>query len=800
MIHNRNIPPEIKKLPLKTKLELLYGDGFWRVRGIKELDLKPFDVSDGPHGLRKQVAKGDQLGIMASLPATCFPTASLVACSFDEDLIYEMGQAIAKEALHQKVAVVLGPGVNIKRNPLCGRNFEYFSEDPLLSGKMGASFIKGVQSLGVGTSLKHYAANNQETDRLVINAVIDPRALFEIYLKPFKIAVQEGKPYTVMCSYNRINGIYSSDNDWLLNTILRQEWKYGGLVVTDWGAINDDYLSRKSGTDLEMPGIGKRYRNLMHGIKKNLLTEVDVDICVNNIFNLHQKVKNLDYTTSCDYEEHFSLARKIAAQSTVLLKNDGILPLNSFEKIAIIGSFAEYPRYQGTGSSKVTPHKLVSFLQWLKNEKIKYNYAPGYKHNSYIVDGEFESQALNLAKESDTIVVLIGLPDAYESEGFDRDNMSLPNSHLSLVDKLTKLGKKMIVVLQCGSPVEIPFVDNVDGLILTYLAGEACGPALADVLLGRINPSGKLPETWPLKYSDTPSAKYFPGDGTNALYKESIFVGYRYFDTANVPVLYPFGYGLSYTTFVYDNLDIKYDFINRQIQYSVSFDITNVGDVEGKEVAQLYISSNAKGTYKPRHELKGFDKVSLQPAESKRVTIRISSDDLKLFDLSTHELILEKGTYLFEVGSSSRDIRLKKEIIVEGEDATNLCDEELVNYNKPNTNFLVSDQEFEKVLQAKLPIAIDRRKRPFTKNSTLRDIQDTLVGKIIRKVLKRIAIKMKGEDVEATRKMFIESAMTMPLRGYTMSGMLSNGAVDGLVHMANRKFLKGIWCMMFKGK
>ncbi|MFA7378481.1 MAG: glycoside hydrolase family 3 C-terminal domain-containing protein [Bacilli bacterium] len=800
MTSYKNIPLEIKNLPLRTKLELLYGDGFWRVRGIKELDLKPFDVSDGPHGLRKQVTKSDQLGIAASLPATCFPTASLVACSFDENLIFEMGQAIAKEALHQKVAVVLGPGVNIKRNPLCGRNFEYFSEDPLLSGKMGASFIKGVQSLGVGTSLKHYAANNQETDRLVINAVIDPRALFELYLKPFKIAVQEGEPYTVMCSYNRINGIYSSDNNWLLNTLLRHEWKYEGLVVTDWGAINDDYLSRKSGTDLEMPGIGKRYRNLMRGIKKKMLTEADVDICVSNVYNLHQKVKDLEYTSSCDYEEHFSLARIIAAQSSVLLKNDGILPLKSFKKVAIIGSFAEYPRYQGTGSSKVTPHKLVSFLQWLENEKIEYNYAPGYKHNSDAVDEELESHALDLAKASDTIVVLIGLPDAYESEGFDRDNMSLPECHLSLVDKLTKLGKKVIVVLQCGSPIELPFVDQINGLILTYLAGEACGPALADVLLGRVNPSGKLPETWPLKYSDTPSAKYFPGDGTNVLYKESIFVGYRYFDTANVPVLYPFGYGLSYTTFIYDNLDIKYDFINQQIQYNVSFDVTNKGDVEGKEVVQLYVSSNARGTYKPRHELKGFNKVTLQPNESKRVTIIISIDDLKLFDLSTHEFILEKGVYLFEVGSSSRDIRLKKEIIVEGEDTAYLHDEELVNYNKPSAEFVISDQEFEKILQAKLPIAINRRKRPFSKNSTLRDIEDTLVGKIIRKLLKRIAAKMKGEDIEATRKMFIESAMTMPLRGYTMSGMMSNGAIDGLVHMANRKFLKGIWCMMFKGK
>ncbi len=790
----------IKRMPLKTKLELLYGDGFWKVRGIEAFGYKPFLVADGPHGLRKQVDKGDQLGIMEAYPATCFPTASLVACSFDVDLIYTMGQAIAKEALKQDVAVVLGPGVNIKRNPLCGRNFEYFSEDPLLSGKMGAAFIRGVQSLGVGTSLKHYAANNQETDRLIINAVIDQRALRDFYLKPFEIAIKEGQPYTVMCSYNRINGTYSSDNYWLLNTVLRKKWGYDGLVVTDWGAINDDFVARGSGTDLEMPGIGKRYKNLLRGVKKGLLDEEDVNGRVENIVTLHDRVKNLNYGQEVDYDEHFALARKIAAESTILLKNNGLLPLKSLQKVAIIGAFAEKPRYQGTGSSKVNPYKLMSFIDALKNEKISYDYAPGYKANSDEVDETLQDQALNLAKKKDIILLFAGLPDSYESEGFDRSDMKMPNAQLALIEQLSKLGKKMIVVLQCGSPVELPFEQNVDAIVLTYLPGEACGPAALDVLLGRINPSGKLPETWPINYLDTPSAANFPGDGTNALYKESIYVGYRYFDTVNAEVRYPFGFGLSYTTFSYDNLELKYEFFEQKIQYIISFDVTNTGKKEGQEVTQLYVSNHARGVYKPIHELKGFAKVSLKPGETKRVEIPLCQSELRIYDITTHEPILEKGEYVFEIGSSSRDILLKKSVQIEGDYASHLIDNDIPSYYKPSFPFASSDEEFEKILQDKIPHSKNRHERPFSKNSTLRDIDKTLVGKIIKKVLLKMATKMKGEDVEATRKMFIESAMTMPLRGYTMSGFLSNGAVDGLVHLANRHPIRGLWCLMFKGK
>ncbi|NCA95635.1 MAG: glycosyl hydrolase [Methanomicrobia archaeon] len=790
----------IKRMPLKTKLELLYGDGFWKVRGIEEFGYKPFLVADGPHGLRKQVDKDDQLGIMEAYPATCFPTASLVACSFDVDLIYTMGQAIAKEALKQDIAVVLGPGVNIKRNPLCGRNFEYFSEDPLLSGKMGAAFIRGVQSLGVGTSLKHYAANNQETDRLIINAVIDQRALCDFYLKPFEIAVKEGRPYTVMCSYNRINGTYSSDNYWLLNTVLRKKWGYDGLVVTDWGAINDDLVARGSGTDLEMPGIGKRYKNLLRGVKKGLLDEEDVNGRVENIVTLHDRVKNLNYGQEVDYDEHFSLARKIAAESTVLLKNNGLLPLKSLQKVAIIGAFAEKPRYQGTGSSKVNPYKLVSFIDALKSENISYEYAQGYKANCDQIDESLQNQALNLAKKKDIILLFAGLPDSYESEGFDRSDMKMPNAQLALIEQLSKLGKKMIVVLQCGSPVELPFEQNVDAIVLTYLAGEACGPAALDVLMGRVNPSGKLPESWPLNYLDTPSAADFPGDGTNALYKESIYVGYRYFDTVNAEVRYPFGFGLSYTTFSYGNLELKYEFFEQKIQYIISFDVTNTGKKEGQEVAQLYVSNHARGVYKPIHELKGFAKVSLKPGETKRVEIPLCQSELRIYDITTHEPILEKGEYVFEIGSSSRDILLKKSVQIEGDYASHLIDNDIPSYYKPSFPFVSSDEEFEKILQDKIPHSKNRHERPFSKNSTLRDIDKTLVGKIIKKVLLKMAAKMKGEDVEATRKMFIESAMTMPLRGYTMSGFLSNGAVDGLVHLVNRHPIRGLWCLIFKGK
>ena len=794
------IPDEIKNLALSTKLKLLYGDGFWKVRGIDELGLNSFLVADGPHGLRKQVEKGDQLGIMNAIPATCFPTASLVACSFDEELVYKMGQAIAKEALNQHVAVVLGPGVNIKRNPLCGRNFEYYSEDPLLSGKIGAAFINGVQSLGVGTSLKHYAANNQETNRLTINAVIDARALHEIYLKPFEIAVKEAKPYTIMCSYNRINGIYSSDNSWLLNNILRRQWGYDGLVVTDWGAINDDFLARKSGTDLEMPGIGRRDKNLMRGIKKGLLNEDDVNVCVNNVYNLHKKVENLNYLQDCDYDKHFDLARLIAAESSVLLKNKGVLPLKSFENVAVLGAFASFPRYQGTGSSKVNPHKLVSFIQALEEEGIKADYALGFKANDDERDEKLEQEALTLAKQKDLVIIFAGLPDAYESEGFDRSKMSLPASHLSLIKKVLELNKKVVVVLSGGSVMELPFADEVDGILLTYLAGEASGPAVLDVLLGRVNPSGKLPETWPLNYQDTPSQSNFPGDGTNVLYKESIYVGYRYFDSLNLKVRYPFGFGLSYTAYTYDNLDLKYEFVDGQIIYDISFDVTNTGEVAGAEIAQLYIASKAPGVYKPTRELRGFTKVKLEPHETKRATIRLRQNDLKVYDISTHETLLEKGQYIFEIGASSRDIRLRKEVMVEGEDASYLIDSDLADYYRPSHPFIVSDEQFEKILQDKIPESRNRKQRPYTKNSTLEDIEHTFVGKFITKTLYNMANKMKGDDVEATRKMFIESALTMPLRGYTMSGMLGNNAIEGIVHLANRHLIRGLYYLVFKGR
>jgi len=789
---------DVARLDLRIKAELTYGDGFWKVRGVDELKLKPFLVADGPHGLRKQCEKSDQLGLAPSHPATCFPTASLLACSFDEELVYKMAQAIAEEAIDQGVSVVLGPGVNIKRNPLCGRNFEYYSEDPLLSGKMGAAFIRGVQSLGVGASLKHYAANNQETDRLSINALIDQRALHDLYLKPFEIAVKEGKPYTVMCSYNRINGTYSSDNAWLLNTILREQWGFDGLVMTDWGAINDDFLSRKNGMDLEMPGIGKRYRNLIRGIKRGHLSESDIDLCAKRVIDLNLRLQDIKPSGKCDYEEHFQLARHIATESSVLLKNSGILPFKSLSEVAIIGAFASTPRYQGTGSSRVYPHRLESFLDALKEESISYSYAPGYKTSTDVADETLEKEALSMAATKETIIFFAGLPDVYESEGFDRASMKMPQSHLSLIDKLIGLGKKIVIILQCGAPCELPFEKRVDAILLTYLAGEASGRATLDIILGRANPSGKLSETWPLAYADTPSAEFFPGDGTNVLYKEGIYVGYRYFDTVGCPVLHPFGYGLSFTEFAYANLEVRHEFIDGHIRYAISCDVTNIGAVDGKEIVQLYVQSRARGAHKPIHELRGFKKIALKAGQSARATFHLSSDDLMIFDLASHQRLLEKGDYAIEIGASARDIRLSKAINVASTDISPACDELLPTYYHLPFPLRISDEEFAVALQDELPVPSDRGKRPYTKNSTLRDLKKTLLGKILIKIVKAIAKRMKGEDNDTNRKMFVESAMTMPLRGYTMSGLLSNAMVDGLVHFANRHLLRGLWCMIFK--
>lgn len=777
-------------LSLKKKAELLYGDGFWVVRGVSELNYKPFMVTDGPHGLRKEVKSDKKIAFANSYPATCFPTSSLVACSFDKDLVYKIGLAIAQEALDQEVSVVLGPGINLKRNPLCGRNFEYYSEDPFLAGKLGANFILGVQSMGVGTSLKHFAANNQETFRLKINAVIDEVALHELYLKGFEIAVKEGKPYTVMCAYNKVNNVYASENKFLLIETLRNSWQFDGIVVSDWGAINDIYLARINGLDLEMPGIGERYKDILEGVKKGQLQEEDINKRVENILKLHHRLAQLEFKEKANYDQHFELARKVASESFVLVKNNGVLPLKDMQKTVIIGAFAAHPRYQGTGSSKVNPYKLHSFLDALNEEKIVYEFALGYDILKDEINQTLVQEALDLAKDKDHILLFIGLTDTYESEGFDRLHMSLPSNQLSLINELIKLRKKIIVIFQGGAPVELPFINEVDAMLLTYLGGEAGGEATKDVIFGKVNPSGKLAETWPLKYEDVSSASSFPGDDINVLYKESLYVGYRYYDKANVEVTFPFGFGLSYTTFDYQNFVVKED----KLKINLSFALTNKGHVSGKEVVQLYVSYD-DFDFRPIKELIGFEKITLDVNETKNVTFTLTEGDLKIYDPHQKAFIFPGGRISVHIGSSSQKLHFSHTFVFKKNKVTTFdVPQSYLTFKHP---FNVRDEEFAKLFKDEvLPLA-PKVKKPYTLNSTLRDIKHTFIGKIIYKKSLEMVEKMNAED-EATKKMFLESALTLPLRGYVMSGFLSYNNIKGIVAFANRRLFKGIFYFLKK--
>ncbi|MGN0622631.1 MAG: glycoside hydrolase family 3 C-terminal domain-containing protein, partial [Oscillospiraceae bacterium] len=525
-----NIDRIMEELTLEEKASLCSGNDFWHTKAVERLDIPKVMVSDGPHGLRKNVEDSDNPN--EAIKAVCFPTASATACSFDRILIETMGKAIGEECQHEKLAVVLGPGCNIKRSPLCGRNFEYFSEDPYLAGQMAAAHIRGVQSKGVGTSLKHFACNNQENRRMSVSAEMSERTLREIYLAPFETAVKDSKPWTVMCSYNRINGVYSSENKRLLTDILRDEWGFKGLVMSDWGAVDDRVEGIKAGLDLEMPtSYGKNDKLIVEAVKSGELDEADLDKCVKRVLEMVDKyLENAAPDTAWDKDKHHELARKIASECIVLLKNeDNVLPLDGSKKIAFIGKFAASPRYQGGGSSHINSFKVTSALE-AAAEFSQVTYAQGYDVEQDVTDEKLFAEAVNCASEAEVAVVFAGLPDAFESEGYDRKHMRMPECQLRLIDEICKVNENVIVVLHNGSPVEMPFADKVKGIVEAYLGGQAIGGAVCDVLFGKVNPSGKLPETFPKKLSDNPSYLNFPGEGDKVCYNEGIFVGYRYYD------------------------------------------------------------------------------------------------------------------------------------------------------------------------------------------------------------------------------------------------------------------------------
>ena len=654
----RDLKKIVSEMTLEEKAGMCSGLDFWHLKEVEHLGIPKVMVSDGPHGLRKQDEKGDHLGINDSIKAVCFPPAVLSACSFDRGLMEEMGKAIGREAQANDVSVVLGPAVNIKRSPLCGRNFEYYSEDPYLAGEIAAAFVKGVQSQHVGTSIKHFAANNQEYRRMSSSSEVDERTLREIYFPAFETAVKKAQPCTFMCSYNQINGTFASENKWLLTDVLRGEWGFKGYVMSDWGAVNDRVKGLEAGLELEMPASGgDNDAMIVKAVKDGALEEKILDQAVERILRIifeyadHRKPQ--EFTMEKDHEE----AQHIAEESMVLLKNENhILPLKTSEKAAFIGGFARNPRFQGGGSSHINCFKTTNVLDSVPCDA-QVVYAEGFPADRDFYDKALADEAVKAAAEADKAVIFAGLPESFESEGYDRSHMRLPECQNRLITEILKVQPNTVIVLHNGSPVEMPWLGEIKGLLETYLGGQAGGAAAANILYGKINPSGKLAETMPLKLSDNPSYLNF-GGGEKVEYREGIFVGYRYYDTKEMDVVFPFGYGLSYTTFAYSNLKLSMENPTEKDTVMVSADVTNTGKSAGKEVVQLYIRDLTGSAIRPEKELKGFEKVFLEPGETKTVTMELNKRSFAWYNTELHDWFAASGDYEILVGASSRDIRL----------------------------------------------------------------------------------------------------------------------------------------------
>ena len=658
----------VSKMTLEEKAGLCSGDDFWHTKAVERLGIPRTMVSDGPHGLRKQSDAADHLGINDSIEAVCYPAASATAASFDTEMIREMGEALGESCQHEKVSVLLGPAVNIKRSPLCGRNFEYFSEDPYLAGKMCTAHIEGVQSKNIGTSIKHFALNSQEHRRMSSSSDADERTIREIYFPAFEMAVKKAQPWTVMCSYNRINGVYASENPWLLTDVLRREWGFEGYVVSDWGAVSDRVAGVAAGLDLEMPSSGGiNDRKIVEAVKAGKLAEADVDLACERILNIvYRYLDNAKPETPWDKEKQHEQAAQIAADCMVLLKNeDSLLPLSKEDTVALIGEFAEKPRFQGGGSSHIHCFKTTGAVEAAKAAGLKATYAPGYSVANDNLPEDRLAEAVAAAKAAKVAVVFAGLPDSYESEGYDRAHMRMPECQNRLIEAVAAANPNTVVVLHNGSPVEMPWIGRVKAVLEAYLGGQAVGEAEIRVLFGDVNPSGHLPESFPFKLEDNPSFLYYGGEGDRTEYREGVFVGYRYYDKKKMDVLFPFGFGLSYTTFAFSNLRLSADSIRDTDSLTVTATVTNTGKRAGKAVAQLYVGDVESTVIRPVRELKGFEKVLLQPGESKNVSFILDKRSFAYWNEEIHDWHVETGAFTIEVGDSSRDLPLRAEVNVE---------------------------------------------------------------------------------------------------------------------------------------
>lgn len=799
----------VQALTREEKIALVSGADQWHTASIGRLEIPAIMLADGPHGLRQQSAAGDHLGIGESNPATCFPPAATSANSWDPNLLFAMGQAIGLEALQAGVAVVLGPGANIKRSPLCGRNFEYFSEDPFLTGEMAVAWIQGVQSQGVGASLKHFAVNNQEKWRMVNDSVVDERALREIYLAGFEQAVKEGQPWTVMGAYNKVNGEYACENPKLLGKILREEWGFQGLVVSDWGAVNDPGLSVKAGLDLEMPAsYGVSAAKLENDLNTGRITEEALNKAVRRVLELVAKGRAGKRVQTCDFTQHHALARKIAAESAVLLKNEGgLLPLAKEQKIAVLGELAQYPRYQGAGSSLINPTQVDSVLEELNKAEVEFEYSPGYSLERDTTDDKLLAQACQVAHAADVAVIFVGLTPRYESEGYDRSHLNLPPAHNELIARVTQVNPNVVVVLAAGAPVTMPWLDQVPAVLHTYLGGQAGAGATIDLLFGRVNPSGKLAESYPLRLDDYLPNQFFAYDKAQTQYRESIFVGYRYFDAAEKEVPFPFGYGLSYTQFSFGDLQVSAErFLDTNL-VTVQCSVKNIGQRAGAEVVQLYVGKQGSPLFRAPKELKGFSKVYLEPGEEKMVEFTLQPRSFAYFNVEISDWHVEGGEYQIFVGSSSRDLPLQTTVYIE----TTCPKVKVPDYRKAapayyrlnDPHSTLPEADFKVIYGSEFPPGDEWGGR-FHENSTLEDLQTTGIGRLVIKLAKKYLWKETGatDETDPLWLMTWHTALEMPLRSVVAlsGGAIPERLVQGLIAWANGERSKAFKCWLGRRK
>lgn len=757
-------------------------------------------MTDGPHGLRKQESVEGRTGAGDSREATCFPPAATTANSFNVELMDAIGRAIGEEAVDQDVSIVLGPAINIKRSPLCGRNFEYVSEDPYLAGKMGAAWVKGVQSMGVGTSVKHFAANSQEKSRLINDSIVDERALREIYLSAFETVVKESRPWTVMGAYNRLNGTYCCENRRLLTDILRDEWGFDGVVMSDWGATNNRLDALAAGLDLEMPSsVGERDRLICEAIESGKLPVALLDRAVERLLTLIEKGMNKPAPTSSPYLNHRVLAKQAFEESAVLLKNDGLLPIKEGKSVAVLGAMAKQTRYQGGGSSHIHPTNVTDAISGFSEASGNFVYEPGYSLETEEVDEKLLAAAVDAAANKDVVVIFVGLPESFESESFDRTHMNLPKSHTRLIEEVVRKNSNVCVVVYAGSPIEMPWVSQVRSILMAYLPGQEGAGSIADILYGKVNPSGKLAETFPLKLTDTPTYLYF-GENRQSLYCESVFVGYRYYDAANMPVLFPFGHGLSYSSYSYGDISLTSSEIKEGDPLTVSINITNISEVDGKEAVQLYIAPPKSKIYKPVRQLAAFKKVFIQRGETRTVEFELDKRAFAYYNTQIGDWHVESGTYKIEIGASSRDIRAVREITV----TSSRPEVEVPDYTAKSPQYYNLDvqtkifdkKQFEEVYGKPIEDEKAPGKGEFTLNSALEDLRNgNLKSKLFyRSVMHGIKKKNKKETQEHLRRMNIVMTREMPLRtvaSFSM-GKITIEQMDALVMMFNGHFFKGL--------